>query len=517
MFRFVALPLVALAVSDETSLMQGLKPVADVKSRHDKNAVTNLLESAKGMLKNGETADVVAFATATLEEITSQVIPAIQDAHNVEQALLTSHFQFFADAVSALEIGVSEVVVLHQEQDNQNTLHLQCRDLEAAKCDVKRDCDCQLYRHWLSFVEEESALRHIEHQIENRIDGHFCKEDGSGASPSNPSGVSPYIANGTTHVFRQTSVPIFEAFQIQWPRVVIEENQYEVLRPQCETHYSNLDAKTASCDSRQTSLEEAACHHGITVAEVRSQFDCAWSQAMYTYDLTEKESRLMMIDRIREFRTLSTVQCLLDRTTERNGRPCDEATDEATTEITHCEQARRDVVITWLELDFPCEVRECGAASAGIGPHLAEDESVLAGCSGPLVCPAIPPVCGYNADGIIVGGACRPEPPVHPCTAGLIFAGLPAVPEHPMFAADPAGELGVTVSDPGTCNPHCNERPLCQACNIPAPPVCPVPDWVWAQYTSMSLRHTDTAAISQIDGHTDTYIARGQSAGGNLD
>jgi len=495
MFRFVALPVVALAVSDETSLMQGLKPVADVKSRHDKNAVTNLLESAKGMLKNGETADVVQFATATLEEITSQVIPAIQDAHNVEQALLNSHFELFANAISALEIGVSEIVELHMEQHSQNTQHLECRDLEAEKCDRKRECDCQLYRYWIEFQEEEASIRTIEHQH----NAHYCD------------------ANGTTHTFRTASVPIMEAFQVQWPKVVEAEEVVDNYRPQCVSLYSQLDERTSSCDSRQGQLEDAACQHGITVADVRSQFDCAWSQAMYTYDLTEKESRLMMIDRIREFRTLSTVQCLLDRTTERNGRPCDEATDEATTEITHCEQARRDVVVTWLELDFPCQQRECGTGAPGIGPHFADDESVLPGCDGPLVCPAIPPVCGYNADGIIVGGACRPAPPVHPCTEGQIFAGLPAVPEHPMFASNPAGVLGATVSDPGTCNPHCNERPLCQACNIPAPPACPVPDWVWAQYTTLSLRTTDTAAISQIDGHTDTYIARGQSAGGNLD
>jgi len=495
MFRFVALPLVALAVSDETSLMQGLKPVADVKQRHDKNAVTNLLESAKGMLKNGETADVVAFATATLEEITSQVIPAIQDAHNVEQALLEQHFEFFATAISALEIGVSEIYTLHMDQASHNAQHLECRDVEAAKCDLKRECDCDLYRLWITYQEEESGLRHIEHQIENRVDGHFCKEDASGA----------YIANGTTHVFRQTSVPIMEAFKIQWPEVVIAEAAYDNRQPQCETKYHLLDEKTALCDAKQDQLEDAACHHGITVSDVRSQFDCAWSQAMYTYDLTEKESRLMMLDRIREFRTLSTVQCLLDRTTERNGRPCDEATDEATSEITNCEQARRDVVITWLELLFPCEARECGAAGPGIGPHLADDESVLPGCDGPLVCPAIPRLCGYTLNGIIDPsmGACRPEPPTHPCTPGSIFAGLPAIPQAPFFAENPAGQLGMTVSDPGTCDPHCNDRPLCQVCNIPAPPACPVPEWVWAQYTSESLRHTS--------------INYEHSAGGNLD
>merc|ERR1719162_1253769 len=117
------------------------------------------------------------------------------------------------------------------DQASHNAQHLECRDVEAAKCDLKRECDCDLYRLWITYQEEESGLRHIEHQIENRVDGHFCKEDASGA----------YIANGTTHVFRQTSVPIMEAFKIQWPEVVIAEAAYDNRQPQCETKYHLLD------------------------------------------------------------------------------------------------------------------------------------------------------------------------------------------------------------------------------------------------------------------------------------
>ena len=92
---------------------------------------------------------------------------------------------------------------------------------------------------------------------------------------------------------------------------------------------------------------------------------------MYTYDLTEKEVRLMQIDRIREFQTLTAVQCLLNRTAEQNGRPCDEHTDEVNMEITNCKEKRRGVKITWLQLEFPCEARECEGSASGIGPHPA--------------------------------------------------------------------------------------------------------------------------------------------------
>jgi len=456
---------------DEHSLLQKVKPVQTVKHRHNHNAVATLLESAKGMLKNGETADVVEFAAATLTEITSVVIPAIESASAVEQELLLRQFEAFEVALVKLEQGIGEVHQLHWDQWEHNRDHLACREIEAGICDTKLPCDYDLYAFWTAFIDEESELRTIEDQIHNRVDGHFCAQDTQGN----------YIMNGTTHVFRERSVPIMTAFSRQWPAVIQAEVSYDLKRPQCEQLYYDLDEQTGICDDHQSNLESVACQHRQTVQQVRSEFDCDWASAMHTYDLTEKEVRLMQIDRIREFRTLSTITCLLDRTTERNGRPCDEATGEVATEIARCEEVRRDVDITWLILNFPCELRQCGDLPYGIGPHLADDGSYLSGCDGPLVCPAVPPPCGYDAEGrltlAVLGsyedGRCYPQPPVHPCTEGQVFSGLPLVPQPDFHSS----------------NSHCNQRPLCEACTLPAVAECPVPDWVWAQYTEQSIRH----------------------------
>lgn len=473
MFRFSLLGVVA-AFSDETSLMQGLKPAQDVKKTHDKHAVANLLESAKGMLKNGETADVVTFAQETLDEIMNAVLPLIQDAHDVEQGILTAHFAAFEAAVVQLAQGVGEIHELHSDRYDRTNHHLTCRETEAQKCELKQYCDYNLYFLWKSFINEESDLRHIENDIYHRNTGHFCAEDAHGN----------FIMNGTTHEFRVASVPIMNEFTRQWPEVIAAVEAYGDLRPQCEDKFTVLDEWTAQCDAQQAVLEDVACQHRVRVQEVKNTFDCDWASAMYTYDLTEKESRLMQIDRIREFRALTTVQCLLDRTTERNGRPCDEHTDEISVEITTCEQRRREVDISHLELVFPCEHRECGALPAGIGPHLADDGSTLPGCDGPLVCPAIPPLCELHPDtGVIVAGRCIPPTPEQACTTGEVFPGLPAVPQPDFHAW--------TVSDDwvGTGNSHCNQRPACELCQLPDEPECAVPAWVWDQYTTQSVRH----------------------------
>jgi len=482
MFRFTLLG-VAAAFSDETSLMQGLKPVQDVKKTHDKHAVANLLESAKGMLKNGETPDVVTFAQSTLDEIMNTVIPAIEDAHDVEQALLRTHFAAFETAVVTLAQGVGEVRQLDLERHRKLGVHSDCRDEEAEKCARKQYCDYGLYYLWNSFIMVESDLRTTEDEIYNSNSGHFCAEDAHGN----------YIMNGTTHEFRESSVPIMHDFTRKWPLVVTAETAYDNHRPVCVEHFTALDAQTAECHANQESLEETACQHRVKVEEVRNEFDCAWEQAMHVYDLTEREARLMQIDRIREFQALTTVQCLLDRTTERNGRPCDEHTDEITAEITTCEETRRNVDVSRLTLEFPCEQRECGGidAASGIGPHLADDGSTLPGCDGPLMCPEVVPQCAFNGDGVLKlehsnyeGGRCIPPRPVHPCTAGSIFPGLPDVPQPDFHKQENLEEDQWML----TGNSHCNQREPCQECQLPEAPTCAVPEWVWSRYTSQSVR-----------------------------
>ena len=103
----------------------------DVKKTQGKHAVAKLLESAKGMLKKGGTPDVVQFAAATLAETTSTVIPAIQDAKNLEQALLHSHCAAFEAALAKLLQGVGEVHRMHSDRYTSRTNNFSCRGVEA--------------------------------------------------------------------------------------------------------------------------------------------------------------------------------------------------------------------------------------------------------------------------------------------------------------------------------------------------------------------------------------------------
>ena len=413
MFRLSAPLLVsALALHDETSLMQGLKPVTQ---RADKTkAITTLLSTATQMLKNGATPDVVDFAQATLTEITSIVLPAITNAHEYDQLMVNETFKWFETTLQDLSDGNDRVKAAHDLERSYSGHHKFCRGEEEIACAHKRQCDYDLWAIWRRFVEEESILRQYSTEIEN----HFCAED----------------ANGTMWIFRDHSVTLFPPWLEQKPVVEHWEEEYDDLVPHCEHLFVLLDDKTEECDAIQTHLEQAACSHGNIVQGVRNDFAYSWAYWVTEYQRVVDEVHCLEIDRWKEWRTLSSVQCLLDRTTERNGRPCDEATDEIVTEVAACERIQVEESIDHLRIVY----------------HVIPDYP------DPCATPpweVIPEVHPWP-------GRCVPVPPQVPCSGGYIaqeYADL-WVPPQPEFHSE---------------NSHCNQRQECEVCSVvPELPIC---------------------------------------------
>jgi len=417
MFRFATpLLITAGALNDETSLMQGMKP-NQVAGKVDKSkAVSSLLATATSMLKNGETADVVEFASATLTEIRTEVLDAIQRAHNEEQLLINRTHELFELALHNLEQDNNLVTERHDRERQYSRLHKNCRTEEAAICRSKQECDYDLYEIWERFVEEEYELRDLSKQVED----HFCVEG----------------ANGTMWAFRDHSITLFPPWRTQKPIVEHWEQQYHVKVPVCEEWYRLLDEKTEECNGYQERLEQYACEHYSEVLETRIHFASYWSYAVDAYQTLVDEVHCNELDRWKEWRTLETVQCLLERTTLRNGRPCDETTDEATVEYTQCEQLQQDVDIDHIRIRYPQPPPE------------------PAPCATPPWEGDVRPAVEYWP------GRCVPVLPTMPCDAAYQqqeYSGLPVVPEA-LFHHE---------------NSHCNPRQACSACQpMIEPPWC---------------------------------------------
>jgi len=68
-------------LADQISLKQDVKQSSKKYGEH----TSALMESAKGLLKNGATQDVVSFAKETLADIATALIPAIVDESKIQQ------------------------------------------------------------------------------------------------------------------------------------------------------------------------------------------------------------------------------------------------------------------------------------------------------------------------------------------------------------------------------------------------------------------------------------------------
>jgi len=454
---------------DETSLMQGLKPTKDLQ-RRDGRSIANLMETSKNMLKNGETEDVSRFAQDVFDQIRDSVIPAIEDARDVDQELLDSRFAEFGRILDELALHMSTVNTLVALESDLSTRHKDCRGSddfsqqhswqpqmachgspsgcspigtpmgsESHTCGRKIACDYELYRLWLEWVDEESTMR----QYELDFDRHFC-------APG---------ANGTVALFRETAEMRMDPIIDFWPNTA-GDAAYDSQVQVCEALFARLDDKTTACNSLQADLEAAACNHANKVHDVRVWFAQEWATARIEYaDAIEYVTR-MRIDRINEVKSLSTIQCLIQRTRDRNGRPCDEATDEATVEVAHCEELRQECGIPSTaphsELMQECPDGQAGCGAGWLNSVMSSSDDAVMNSdlhTNDIRCTDI--VWLNHQTPAPPGCPGLPDVPHAPCTAGFIqqeYASLPAVPQ-PDFHTE---------------NSHCNQRPSCSECELPA-------------------------------------------------
>lgn len=210
----------------------------------------------------------------------------------------------------------------------------------------------------------------------------------------------------------------------------------------------------------------------------------------------------MMIDRQREFVSMKTVTCLLERILERNGRPCDE-TGEFESEAAACETEHLGLDFSLaeykgttynLEIVFPCETRQCSDGTEDHGPILnlnAGNGTSYSGCAGPLTCAVPQPL---------------PRIPDQYCHEGEIFPGLPSIPEAPFF-----------FNDADDWNSHCNPRSECQACYSTGLNECQRPVWDWnAERDSRRAYHVDEDGEERDGRWEGTYYSHERLDGSEL-
>jgi len=456
--------LFASVSADQISLMQDVKK----SSKRDGKHMSALMESAKGMLKNGATPDVVSFAEETLADIAAVVIPAIVDESRVQQnAVLSKWTQMRYLIDHQLPEWKQTILQWSNEVTAASSVHQECRRVEEGLCyDAgKRPCEMELYGLWINWVDEESRLR----EYHNDIDGHFC----------------PPGANGTLHRFRQESVGFMTSYMNQKAEVDLAETAYDNYRPQCIVRHNDLDGQSTQCNQDQFDLESKACSHMRAVQQTLEDFEARYTAITVEWAEAWENVRTDEVMRQREYRQIKIVECLLGRIHELNGRPCDDATGEVDFEMSHCHAEGENMTICdfdQVSIDSTLLLSGARFETRDESVHLNEimtghvteawsvaerdihDDAQLAGHDGwkyaslvsqGSICivypekPGPPPVCPTPAQ----DEPFLPCTPAHPCDAEWTneqITPLPIMPQEPFSAT----------------NPGCNQYPPCSACDL---------------------------------------------------
>jgi hypothetical protein len=381
MRTLVAAALLAYAQADEVSLMQDLVKrstsnqlgASDGKSsRHD--STSKLLETAVKMIKNGVTPDVITFVDSTNQEINEQVLVAIQNEHDTDQAYIDNLCQDFLNAVALLEEHRDDIETQRQASEDARALHHDRRADESLACAVSRRCEDQLRQKWRIVVEEEEKMREIHGHIHDEWCIHppfFAEIDMWLNHPFDWSRTSPYPElNIPAEVgqFRDVSVTYFNEYMAQ--KIVVERawQVYNEKLTECSGLEVIFDAAVIEADEAQLAAAPAACQHASATKDARIMFGAEWDRIVRLYNEARIAKTANEADRKAEWETLKIVQCLLDHVhstvTEsiETGAPCptiDSDPDGVTLAIEDCHIVTRGcqegsmtahLCLTWCEI-----------------------------------------------------------------------------------------------------------------------------------------------------------------------
>jgi len=445
---FIYGALLATAHADETALIQAQVsrplPSHSADGSHSRtHGVESLLESAKGFLKNGATKDVTWFVGNITAEVRDVTIPAIEHASRTQQAMVYDMHDQFQVHKNTLSASYHDVNRCQTQEDDASALHKECRDIEASRCIDKRECegtgDTNLYDLWLAWEFAEEELR----EVHSNLHGHFCPPD----------------ANGTLESFRVRSKPWMEDYMRKKEIVDTAERIYDDFVHNCVATHDGLNTRSSECNTLQIALEEKSCECAHTIRRVLTVFHPDYDAAISDYEAYLEVVRSEEEARHREFVTLQVVQCLLNRTLELDGVPCDTA-DGVTDEVGHCEERHSLNVCVEnpvLCIDMPppppkppnCLDRDTVRKDATLYPLDPQVDSCtwLPGGNGLDAFLASQP--DFTCTPITyVGAECLPVVQPYPCTAPFVareYSLLPPVPQAP-FTHE---------------NPGCNAYPPC--------------------------------------------------------
>lgn len=349
----------ALESTEQTGLLQRLNRGAvsaglGQGTQHRSNSLAQLFQSTVTLLRTGATPDVVKFVNETLTEITSTVVPAITEAHDADVSLLGDGVAAFTPTMESYAQYVSDLANLRSEEQETRTQHKACREHELEACNHARECERERQVRWKKFQLEQHDYVEVMRTIHTKkcfpTRDQAMKADQMVWSYDSDEG-STFLKHSkfesrtdtiTTHEsFIKEGAERFEALTShdEWEAHCVEVNR---------THKMIL----TECNIGQGDLESASCASFDFRSSKMQWLDSTWSRHSSLLQSLRESVTATEADRKKEWETLKTVECILNRLYERGGKACEDD-GEAESEVKTCRELDTDT--THLNVDYPAD------------------------------------------------------------------------------------------------------------------------------------------------------------------
>lgn len=341
--------------------------------------LNKLFESTSQLLRAGSTPAVIKFTEDVLKDITDAALPAIRDSSTADDKLLKESVAAFKPIIAKYQSNMAAFETLRNAESTSSAAHKSCRVQETEECSTFTTCTEELHTDWVDYQDKKSAF-HVIHDI---ITGGICPTP----TPAQPWGTFPnnwklggaacqvgetgceYKKNSDGN-YTWTYRTHIEDYTAKGQLYFAAKDKYEAKKIVCTAEKQDLKTKTEECAVKQKELEISSCASKRHHKEWQDVFDETFRMAQANLAQNKKNVQSQQDDRIIEYSSIKSIQCLLQKIQESGGMPCDEKSGNGTADAQIAQCRIIDIDTTEFNLTYPDEPAR--PAQTAVAPHACE-------------------------------------------------------------------------------------------------------------------------------------------------
>jgi hypothetical protein len=296
----------------------------------DLKSINSLMESTTKLIQHSVkvkiTPTINRFAQATIDKIQNEVLPALNEEHQVSQDLLDREFNRFQELTAEIDAKRDNITSKDKECHYGSVDHTECRNQEHTVTSAVTECEEEASLTESELINCRDYLKVVEGEMQDT----WCDEASFDALSKD--------------VFRssQATMKLYIEYKHKCESI---RKEWEERKTVCKTTAHDHTELRSRCNSVQSTLEECSCERANMVLYYGERFTLRWHDLDATYNDLITESANLEAQRVKEYTGLKIVMCLLYQVVDLSNmdQPCNAShVEQVTQEVEDCHEEHHD-------------------------------------------------------------------------------------------------------------------------------------------------------------------------------